>query len=164
MFQFTGSSAAHCEHIPTTDSFTLTDDFHNLCSHHCQIPPQSSVHQLLYGVTQASVLGLLFILYTTPPSTFISKSFVHHHLHADDTQLFISFSSTKFLENVFFLLKTQLLKSLHRCLQIIVCLKKTEFLLIDLPNNFPKLRTLLSLPFLQSPFGRFIGSQSRCFI
>src|SRR6218665_1294028 len=40
-----------------------------------------------------SVLGpVLFILYTTPFSHLIESSSVDHHLYADDTQLFLSFS------------------------------------------------------------------------
>ena len=58
---------------------------------------KSSLFQLLYGVPQGYVLGhLLFILYTTPLSTVISNSSANHHLDADDTQLFFSFSAADF--------------------------------------------------------------------
>jgi len=44
-----------------------------------------SVFQLLYGVSQGSILGpLLFILHTTPLSTVISNSAANHHLYADE--------------------------------------------------------------------------------
>ena len=54
----------------------------------------SSRSDLCFGVPQGSVLGpQLSTLYTTPLSNLISGHAIPHHLHADDSQLYISFSS-----------------------------------------------------------------------
>ena len=69
---------------------------------------KSSAADLSTGVPQGSVLGpILFILYTTPLSSLISSLNspsqtschfppIKHHLYADATQLFISFSPSDF--------------------------------------------------------------------
>ena len=54
--------------------------------------PQFKTH---YGVPQGSVLGpLLFTPYTTPLSSVISRHNICHHLHVDDTQIYLSLSKT----------------------------------------------------------------------
>ena len=54
----------------------------------------SSRSDLSFGFPQGSVLGsLFFTLYTTPISSLISGHASPHHLYADDSQLYISFSS-----------------------------------------------------------------------
>ena len=49
---------------------------------------------LSFGVPQGSVLGpVRFTLYTTPLSTAIQGHAIQHHLYADDSQLYMSFTS-----------------------------------------------------------------------
>ena len=54
----------------------------------------SSRSGLSFDFPQGSVLGLLcFTLYTTPLSSLFSGHATPHHLYADDSQLYVSFSS-----------------------------------------------------------------------
>jgi hypothetical protein len=99
---------------------------------------QSSLSQ---GVPQGSVLGpLLFILYTTPLSSLISDSSVGHHMYADDNQLFISFSASKFSEKIAHLQATVDLVSQWMSSNLLsLNQSKTEFLLIGLPTQLAQI-------------------------
>src|SRR6218665_3018848 len=82
LFGISGTALSWIKSYLTSRSFTV-----NVAGH------TSNPQTLTCGVPQGSVLDpLLFILYTAPLSKLISSSSVDHHLYADDTQLFISFS------------------------------------------------------------------------
>jgi len=101
----------------------------------------SAPFPLHHGVPQGSVLGpLLFILYTTPLSSLISDSSVKHHLYADDTQLFISFSAFEFAQNISHLQTTIDNVSTWMSANLLsLNQSKTEFLLFGLPKQLSKL-------------------------
>src|SRR5688572_17393344 len=83
---------------------------------------------------------LLFIFYTTPLSSLIKASSVDHHLYADDTQLFISFSPSSFSDSIDHLLRV--VKQISSWMTSnMLCLNpsKTEFILIGLREQLKKI-------------------------
>ena len=101
----------------------------------------SSNSNLHTGVPQGSVLGpFLFILYTTPLSYIFEGTPVGVHFYADNTQLYISFSSSDSSSSISFLSTT--LDSVYSWLvsnRLFVNPSKTEYMLIGNPQQCRKI-------------------------
>ena len=128
--------------------FGLTDSALSLLKSYLQgrtqavvVGSSASASSLLStGVPQGSVLGpLLFTLYTTPLTQLLHDSNVSFHLYADDTQLYISFSSTDSLTHLTRM--SQVLDSIHRWLSsnyLALNPSKTEFILVGTSHQRAK--------------------------
>ena len=109
---------------------------------------------LRYGVPQGSVLGpLLFVMYTTPLSTIITKHSVDHHLFADDTQLQKSASPPELNELISTLqLCTSDIKDWMTDNRLKLNDDKTEALLFSHTNKVVPLPSSVSLNACDIPF------------
>jgi len=141
----------------------LSRGSHHTCHHvgswSCTINSTTSVFSR--SGPRGSVLGpVLFILYTTPLSSLTSDSFVGHR-YADDNQLFISFVTSEFSIKMSHLQATVDLVSQWMSSNLVsLNLFKTEFLIIGIPAQLPKIFNPRLL--LRHHYTNFLSTQSWC--
>ena len=94
-------------------------------------PALSKFHMVSPGIR---IGPLLFLLYTTPLSHLVQASVMHHHLFADDIQLYISFKPKDFNEAMSALSSAfQSISNWISANQLVLNPTETEFILIGRP-------------------------------
>src|SRR5664279_1519994 len=103
------------------------------------------------------LFSTLFTLLLSALLYLILPLIINHHLYADDTQLYISFSSLDFTSNILKLQDTISKVSTWMSSNMLsLNQSKTEFLLIGLPKQLSK----ISNPIIQMPSGVSLSAVS----